>query len=187
MKLLNVPNKVPKKSLKKSLNSRRYGQLLKHTPDIEIDKQIKQKQIKQKQIKQKQIKQKLINPNKKKSLKKKYVKNKSIKVQKINTNPNFQPIRKIYKQKEEPKKIKKLSNHNRYKSKNNVKIIIKKKKYIDNKRLNDIINSIQNKSNKEMIDELKQKGISVSGRSKRLLQDIYLFSVVDNINIKKEI
>ena len=39
---------------------------------------------------------------------------------------------------------------------------------------------------KEMVDELHKKGISITGKSDRLVRDIYMCIVNDNIEIKKE-
>ena len=38
-----------------------------------------------------------------------------------------------------------------------------------------------------MIKELKNKGIYISGKSPKLLKDIYLYSLNDNIRIIKEL
>ena len=37
-----------------------------------------------------------------------------------------------------------------------------------------------------MINELKDKGILVSGKNKKLLKDIYLYSLDDNIKIYRK-
>ena len=46
--------------------------------------------------------------------------------------------------------------------------------------------NLKNKKSEEMLDELKKKGITVSGKSDRLVRDIYMCIINDNIEIKKE-
>ena len=46
--------------------------------------------------------------------------------------------------------------------------------------------NLKNKKSEEMLDELKNKGITVSGKSDRLVRDIYMCIMNDNIEIKKE-
>ena len=48
------------------------------------------------------------------------------------------------------------------------------------------IMSIRNKSSKDIRSELSKEGIQVSGKSNRLLKDIYFYSKVCNINIRHE-
>ena len=43
-----------------------------------------------------------------------------------------------------------------------------------------------NKNNIEMIDHLRKKGIYVSGKNPKLLKDIYMYSLDDNIRIINE-
>ena len=45
---------------------------------------------------------------------------------------------------------------------------------------------IRNKKNVEMIEYLRKKGIYVSGKNPKLLKDIYLYSLDDNIRIINE-
>ena len=54
------------------------------------------------------------------------------------------------------------------------------------KRVEQKINSIRNKKSSEIKKELEKEGIKVSGKSNRLLKDIYFYSKVCNINIKHE-
>ena len=46
--------------------------------------------------------------------------------------------------------------------------------------------NLKNKKSDEMLDELNKKGITVSGKSDRLVRDIYMCIMNDNIEIKKE-
>ena len=48
------------------------------------------------------------------------------------------------------------------------------------------IESIRSKKTEEIKKELEKEGIQVSGKSKRLLKDIYLYSKVCGINIQHE-
>ena len=48
------------------------------------------------------------------------------------------------------------------------------------------IKEIQNKSTNDMINELKKEGIEVSGKSKTILKDIYMYQKMCGINIKRE-
>jgi len=56
----------------------------------------------------------------------------------------------------------------------------------NSKNLNNLINHVKRKSPEDMIEGLKNKGIYVSGNNPRLLKDIYLYSLNDNIRIIKE-
>ena len=74
-------------------------------------------------------------------------------------------------------------------SRNVRKFSIKKHKKVsgnDMKRVEQKINSIRNKKSSEIKKELEKEGIKVSGKSNRLLKDIYFYSKVCNINIKHE-
>lgn len=48
------------------------------------------------------------------------------------------------------------------------------------------IKNIRDKSSKEIKEDLREKGIQVSGKSDRLLKDIYFYSKVCNLNIVHE-
>ena len=58
----------------------------------------------------------------------------------------------------------------------------------NDKKLNvkKIIKEAQNKSNTEIKEELKKKGIVIKSNKNKLLKDLYLFTQCDNINIIKE-
>ena len=45
---------------------------------------------------------------------------------------------------------------------------------------------VETKKSIDMVKELKDKGISISGKSNKLLKDVYMCVVNDNMNIKKE-
>jgi hypothetical protein len=70
----------------------------------------------------------------------------------------------------------------------NRKVSIKNSTFND-KDLKDIqikLKEIRNKKSDEIKKELEKKGVKVSGKSKRLLRDIYLYSKLSNINITHE-
>ena len=52
--------------------------------------------------------------------------------------------------------------------------------------MNELVSKISNKTIDDMKKELKNKGIFVSGKSPKLLKDIYLYSLNNNIRIIKE-
>ena len=54
-------------------------------------------------------------------------------------------------------------------------------KYVESK-----MKEIRSKKTEDIKKELKEQGIKVSGKSNRLLKDIYLYSKMCNINIKHE-
>jgi len=129
----------------------------------EIEKQIeRQNELKQK-VKQKEVKQKI---DKKDNKDKKHNK-------RLSKRSNKRKIRRSTKRN----------------SKNVRKFSIKKHKKVsenDMKRVEQKINSIRNKKSSEIKKELEKEGIKVSGKSNRLLKDIYFYSKVCNINIKHE-
>jgi hypothetical protein len=53
-------------------------------------------------------------------------------------------------------------------------------------RVENKIKEIRSKKTDEIKKELEDSGIKVSGKSKRLLKDIYLYSKICNINIQHE-
>ena len=78
--------------------------------------------------------------------------------------------------------------HHRTKGPKGRKVSIRKKR-IKPEHVEQIerkIMSIRNKSSKDIRSELSKEGIQVSGKSNRLLKDIYFYSKVCNINIRHE-
>jgi hypothetical protein len=67
-----------------------------------------------------------------------------------------------------------------------VSIHNKRIKSVDVEKIEKQIQAIRNKSSKEIRSELSKDGIHVSGKSNRLLKDIYFYSKVCNININHE-
>ena len=119
----------------------------------------------------------------KRSSHKKYIKlnNKSpkIKINKLNTNiKQDNPIQKI-------DTIQKLDNANKQDKSNKQKRYIINTEYKRPKKISLSKRSKINKSAVDMIEELKNKGIYVSGKNPKLLKDIYRYSLNDNIRIIK--
>ena len=76
----------------------------------------------------------------------------------------------------------------RNKSRGNRKFSIKSGNF-SKKNMNKIhfkMKEIRNKKTDAIKNELKNEGIKVSGKSNRLLRDIYLYSKLSNINIQHE-
>ena len=48
------------------------------------------------------------------------------------------------------------------------------------------LKSIKNKTNEEIKKELEQQGLKLSGKSPSILKDIYMYSQLCGINIKRE-
>ena len=84
---------------------------------------------------------------------------------------------------------KKNSKRNKKGSKGSRKIKIRKHKRVSEKDIQKMqkhIESIRTKKTNEIKKELEEEGIQVTGKSKRLLKDIYLYSKVCGINIRHE-
>lgn len=78
--------------------------------------------------------------------------------------------------------------HHRTKGPKGRKVSIRKKRIMPEhvEQIERKIMSIRNKSSKDIRSELSKEGIQVSGKSNRLLKDIYFYSKVCNINIRHE-
>ena len=63
---------------------------------------------------------------------------------------------------------------------------VKKTKKNTCDRFKKMKSEVQTKKTDDMVKELKEKGISISGKSNKLLKDVYMCVVNDNMNIKKE-
>ena len=120
---------------------------------------------------------------------------KQIELKKSNQQVNNKKELKQKVNKKENKRLSKRSNKRNIRrstkrnSRNVRKVSIKKHKKVsenDMKRVEQKINSIRNKKSSEIKKELEKEGIKVSGKSNRLLKDIYFYSKVCNINIKHE-
>ena len=136
----------------------------------EIEKQIeRQNELKQNELKQKELKQKHNKQQDKRH----------------NKHQDKKHNKRLSKRSNK-RKIRRSTKRN---SRNVRKFSIKKHKKVsenDMKRVEQKINSIRNKKSSEIKKELEKEGIKVSGKSNRLLKDIYFYSKVCNINIKHE-
>ena len=106
--------------------------------------------------------------------------------------PNTKPKRSLTRSNTRPntrsnkRNIYRKKNNN---SKTNRKISIQNKK-IGEKDIQNVsqkMRQIRNTKTDEIKKELKKQGVKVSGKSDRLLKDIYLYSKVCNINIQHEV
>lgn len=71
---------------------------------------------------------------------------------------------------------------------NNRRISVKNSNFNekDFKQIQNKLKEIRNKKSEDIKKELEEKGVKVSGKSNRLLRDIYLYSKLSNINITHE-
>ena len=91
-------------------------------------------------------------------------------------------------QKVQPKKVKRDTQRSKKRSKNRT-ISIKNRK-LNKINVNEVskkMRNIRNTNKEEIKKELEKQGVKVSGKSDRLLKDIYLYSKVCNINITHEV
>ena len=67
-----------------------------------------------------------------------------------------------------------------------ISFTVKKTKKNTCDRFKKMKSEVEIKKTDDMVKELKNKGISISGKSNKLLKDVYMCVVNDNMNIKKE-
>ena len=93
-----------------------------------------------------------------------------------------------HKVKNKPKRSTKKSTKRHVERKRAREISLKPKKVSekDIKKIEEKIQKIKNTKSKDIRDALEKKGIRVSGKSDRLLKDIYFYSEVGNMNIRHE-
>ena len=95
----------------------------------------------------------------------------------------------IRKNKRNSKRNNKRNSKNKKNTKGSRKISMKKHNKLSEKDIMKVqkhIEEIRSKKTTEIKSELEKEGIKVSGKSKRLLKDIYLYSKMCGINIKHE-
>ena len=112
-------------------------------------------------------------------------------VKKVVQKPIQKPVQKPVKKKSNPKPIKRSlirSNTRKKHSKTNRKISIRNKNLgeKDIQNVSQKMKQIRSTKTDEIKKELEKQGVKVSGKSDRLLKDIYLYSKVCNINITHE-
>ena len=108
---------------------------------------------------------------------------------KVNIEENVKdPVFKFDRSESKPvkKKTKKKSKKKKPKKNRKVSFFVKKSKKKDKETLKKLADNVNNKNSEDMIKELKEKGITISGKSNNLLKDIYFCVMNDNININKE-
>jgi len=113
--------------------------------------------------------------------------NKSIKESNKSKSINQRDIKRPIKRNSR-RSIKRHSQRSTHKHKNSRKISIKHKKVTtkDINKVEEKIAFIRNKKTSDIKKELEKEGIKVSGKSNRLLKDIYFYSKICNINIQHE-
>ena len=95
----------------------------------------------------------------------------------------------IKKQKRKKKYMKKKKSVKKKKTKRKLRKItftVKKTKKNTCDKFKKMKSEVEIKKTDDMVKELKNKGISMSGKSNKLLKDVYMCVVNDNMNIKKE-
>jgi len=110
-------------------------------------------------------------------------------LKKVNIEANVKdPVFKFDRSESKPirKKTKKKSKKKKPKKNRKVSFFVKKSKKKDKDTLKKLADNVNNKNSEDMIKELKEKGITISGKSNNLLKDIYFCVMNDNININKE-
>ena len=188
---------VQLKSPKKKISPKKVKKEVKDIPDIlpkRVEKknnqakqpQAKQPQAKQPQAKQPQAKQpqtKKLQPKRglpiqipkaKGSLKKQHV------MKRLSNKSNKSKGRRLN------KSLTKRRNHSLKKGK---RISVTKTRKYSKKDISKIqskINDIKKKSNNEIKKELEKQGVKLSGKSPEIMKDVYMYSQLCGINIKRE-
>ena len=114
---------------------------------------------------------------------------KNILEKKSSKGNNFKNLKKPNKKKSRSKSKKVSRGNKKLNKKSNKKEISIKNQKISQKDIKLVeskIKEIRSKKTEDIKKELEKDGIKVSGKSKRLLKDIYLYSKVCNINIQHE-
>ena len=141
------------------------------------DKSVEDKTVEDKSVEDKSVEDKSIGAPKIESLKK------------VNIEENVKdPVFKFDRSESKPvkKKTNKKSKKKKAKKNRKVSFFVKKSKKKDKETLKKLADNVNNKNTEDMIKELKDKGITISGKSNNLLKDIYFCVMNDNININKE-
>jgi len=141
------------------------------------DKSVEDKSVEDKSVEDKSVEDKSIGAPKIESLKK------------VNIEENVKdPVFKFDRSESKPvkKKTNKKSKKKKAKKNRKVSFFVKKSKKKDKETLKKLADNVNNKNTEDMIKELKDKGITISGKSNNLLKDIYFCVMNDNININKE-
>lgn len=171
--------KKRKSPKKKSISSEKYKQYLDTKRKIKTKTPVQS--ILKKNVKKETPSKKSITINTDKNIVKSPDNLKKITV----VNNPLQPIFKINRKIETKKEVKKTKLKKKKKNKRS-KRKPRKVSFTVRKQSKKKIVPQKSKNTDEMLKELKNKGISISGKSNRLIKDIYMCIANDNIEIKKE-
>ena len=144
-----------------------------------MEKAVKKKPVKEKAVKEKAVMEKAVK-EKAPVMEKAPVKEKPKSLnghRRTNTRSNTRSNKRSHKRKSTPR----TRNKNR-----NISVKTRIFNEQDVKKVESKIKEIRSRKPEEIKAELAKQGVKVSGKSNRLLKDIYLYSTVCNINIKHE-
>jgi hypothetical protein len=160
--LLQIENEI---SIMKSKNKSNSIQMPTQNENLTniLNKPIQSKHIEKKPIEKK--------PIEKKPIEKKHIEKKPIEKKPIERSMNRLVSRKINRSKKKNRKV-------------SIKTSIFNEK--DFKQVESKMREIRKKKTQDIKKELESQGVKVSGKSNRLLRDIYLYSKMSNINITHE-
>ena len=99
---------------------------------------------------------------------------------------SFDRSKKLKQKKKYMKKKKSVKKKKTKRKPRKITFTVKKTKKNTCDKFKKMKSEVQTKKTNDMVKELKDKGISISGKSNKLLKDVYMCVVNDNMNIKKE-
>jgi len=172
--------KKRKSPKKKSISSEKYKQYLESKKKIKTKTPVQS--ILKKNVKRETPSKKSITINTDKNI----IKSTDNNLKKITVVDNpLKPIFKINRKIENKKEVKKTKLKKKKKNKRSKRKPRKVSFTVKRQSKKKIVNQ-KPKNTDEMLKELKNKGVSISGKSNRLIKDIYMCIANDNIEIKKE-
>ena len=99
---------------------------------------------------------------------------------------SFDRSKKLKQKKKYMKKKKSVKKKKTKRKPRKITFTVKKTKKNTCDKFKKMKSEVQTKKTDDIVKELKEKGISISGKSNKLLKDVYMCVVNDNMNIKKE-
>ena len=179
-------------SPKKRISPKKVKKTVKDIPDIipskpqskEAKPQDKSKEDKPKEDKPKEDKPKAApqpNPNKPRK--------QGIPLQNVKVKGSLKKQQVLKRQSKGKRINKSLTKRRQHSSKRGKRISVTKTRKYSNKDVNIIQNKlkeIKGKSEKQIKEELEKQGVKLSGKSPTLMKDIYMYSQLCGINIKRE-
>ena len=99
---------------------------------------------------------------------------------------SFDRSKKLKQKKKYMKKKKSVKKKKTKRKPRKITFTVKKTKKNTCDKFKKMKSEVQTKKPNDMVKELKDKGINISGKSNKLLKDVYMCVVNDNMNIKKE-